>query len=135
MMTDPIADMLTRLRNGVMAHHSAVTIPSSRLKIEIARILKEEGFVRSYRVVRGTPDGPVFPMLKIRLKYGPEGESIVHGLTRVSRPGLRIYRRCREVPEIFGGIGVAIVSTSQGVLTGSACRKANVGGEVLCKVW
>ena len=135
MMTDPIADMLTRLRNGVMARHSAVTIPSSRLKLEVARVLKEEGFIRSYRLVRDKGNGPSFPMLKVQLKYGPDGESIVHGLSRVSRPGLRIYRKCQDLPEIFRGIGVAIVSTSQGVMTERGCRKANGGGEVLCKVW
>lgn len=131
MMTDPIADMLTRLRNGGQARHASVAIPSSRMKVEIARILKEEGFIRNYKVIRDDKQG----MLKIQLKYGPDGKSVFHGLTRVSKPGRRVYAATEDVKDVYGGIGVSIVSTSRGVMTGDRSRELHVGGELLCEVW
>lgn len=131
MLTDPIADMLTRLRNANKALLEQVEMPSSKLKVEIARILRDEGFIRGYRVI---PDGKQ-GILRITLKYGPGNERVLLGLRRVSRPGLRVYTKAAEVPRVMNGIGVAIVSTSRGVLTGEEARQREAGGEVLCYVW
>ncbi|HYS53596.1 MAG TPA: 30S ribosomal protein S8 [Thermoanaerobaculia bacterium] len=131
-MTDPIADMLTRIRNGIQSHHDRVEIPSSKLKVEIARILKSEGFIRNFVLVE---KDKIQPTLRIDLKYSPEGEPVIHGIERISRPGRRVYRNRQEIPSVLGGLGLAIVSTSKGVLAGHEAAKNGIGGEVLCQVW
>lgn len=132
MMTDPIADMLTRLRNAIAARHERVQVPSSRTKREIARILQEEGYIREYRlVVDGHPQG----VLDIGLKYDGAHTSVIQGLQRISKPGKRQYASSKEMPRVLEGTGIAIVSTSRGVLTDRRCRAENVGGEVMCFVW
>ena len=131
-MTDPIADMLTRIRNGINSHHERVELPASKLKVEIARILKDEGFIRNYAL--GDKE-KVQATLRIDLKYSPDGEPVIHGIERISRPGRRVYRNKQEIPKVLGGLGLAIVSTSKGVLAGHDAVKSGVGGEVLCQVW
>ena len=131
MMTDPIADMLTRVRNACRAGHRKVDIPSSRMKREIARILKESGFVHNYAYIDDNRQG----YLRLYLKYSPDEESAIQGLTRESRPGLRKYVGKGEIPRILNGLGVAILSTSKGILTDRTARREGVGGEVLCSVW
>ena len=131
-MTDPIADMLTRIRNGIQSHHERVELPASKLKVEIARILKTEGFIRNYNLAqKDEPQGT----LRIDLKYAPNGEPVIHGIERISRPGRRVYRNKQEIPSVLGGLGLAIVSTSKGVLSGQEAVKSGVGGEVLCQGW
>jgi small subunit ribosomal protein S8 len=137
-MTDPISDMIARIRNAVSAKHTRVDLPASKLKAEIARILQDEGYVQGYRLV----DVPAEkagqqprPMIRIFLKYGPHGERVISGLERISRPGRRVYLGVDEVPTVLGGLGTSILTTSRGVMTGRAARKAGVGGEVLCNVW
>ena len=130
-MTDPIADMLTRIRNGITSHHERVELPASKLKIEVARILKSEGFIRNFKVNEEKPQ----PVLRIDLKYSEDGEPVIHGIERISRPGRRVYRNKQEIPRVLGGLGLAIVSTSKGVLSGQDAVKSGVGGEVLCQVW
>jgi small subunit ribosomal protein S8 len=131
-MTDPIADMLTRIRNGIQSHHERVELPASKLKVEIARILKTEGFIRNYNLAqKDEPQGT----LRIDLKYAANGEPVIHGIERISRPGRRVYRNKLEIPSVLGGLGLAIVSTSKGVLSGQEAVKSGVGGEVLCQVW
>jgi small subunit ribosomal protein S8 len=132
-MTDPIADMLTRIRNGITAHHDRVEMPSSKLKVEVAKILKSEGFVSNYKVVE--EDGRPQATLRVYLKYSEDGEPVIHGIERVSRPGRRVYRGKEEIPKVLGGLGLAIVSTSRGVLSGAEAARTGVGGEVLCQVW
>ena len=136
-MTDPIADMLTRLRNAVIAKHSRVDVPASKLKAEIARILEDEGYIVGYKLVEEKPDGDAPPrqLIRISLKYGPRGERVITGLERISRPGRRVYFRRDEVPQVLGGLGTSILTTSRGVMTGRAAFRAGVGGEVLCNVW
>jgi small subunit ribosomal protein S8 len=129
-VTDPIADMLTRIRNGIRAHHPRVDMPSSKLKIEVVRILKEEGYISNFKVGE---EGKK-KVLKVFLKYGTDGASPISSLERVSKPGRRVYVGAREVPRILGGLGVSILTTPRGVMTGKAARKAGVGGEVLCSV-
>ncbi len=129
-VTDPIADLLTRIRNGIRARHPRVDMPSSRLKVEVARILKDEGYVSNFKV---SEEGKK-KILRVFLRYGTEGESIISTLERVSRPGRRVYVGAREVPQVLGGLGINILTTPRGVMTGKAARKAGVGGEVLCKV-
>ena len=129
--TDPIADMLTRIRNASQARHRELTMPSSRVKREIARILVEEGFVESF----ATQQGGVQEMLTVQLKYVEGRTPVVSGLKRISKPGLRVYARKTEIPRVLGGLGLAILSTSHGIMTGSQARKLNLGGEVLCYVW
>jgi small subunit ribosomal protein S8 len=131
-MTDPIADMLTRLRNATTAHHEVVQIPSSKIKIGIADILKREGYIKDFNIERASDSSP---QLKIELKYGPNRERTILGLKRISKPGLRIYAHRDEVPRVLGGLGIAIISTSNGLLTDKQAKKARVGGEVLCFVW
>ena len=130
-MTDPIADMLTRIRNGIQSRHDRVELPSSKLKVEIARILKSEGFISNYKLV----EDKVQPLLRVYLKYSEDGEPVIHGIERISRPGRRVYRNKQEIPRVLGGLGLAIVSTSKGVLSGAEAVKSGVGGEVLCQVW
>jgi small subunit ribosomal protein S8 len=131
-MTDPIADMLSRIRNGIQAHHDRVEIPASKLKVEIAKILKSEGFIRNYALV---DKEKIQSVLRVDLKYSPDGEPVIHGIERVSRPGRRVYRNKAEIPSVLGGLGLAIVSTSKGVLAGHDAAKNGIGGEVLCQVW
>ncbi len=132
-MTDPIADMLTRIRNGIQSRHDRVEMPASKLKVEIARILKSEGFISNYKVVE--EDGRPQSSLRVYLKYSGDGEPVIHGIERVSRPGRRVYRGKEDIPRVLGGLGLAIVSTSRGVLSGAEAAKSGVGGEVLCQVW
>ena len=129
--TDPIADMLTRIRNASAARHKELTLPSSKVKREIARVLTEEGFIESWATA---PDG-VQETLSMRLKYVEGRTPVVSGLKRISKPGLRVYARKTEIPRVLGGLGLAILSTSRGIMTGSQARKLNLGGEVLCYVW
>jgi small subunit ribosomal protein S8 len=130
-MTDPIADFLTRIRNGIMAAHETVIIPSSRLKQEMARILTEQGYIDGFDVEPGTPGERIV----VRLKYTENRTSVISGLRRVSRPGQRMYVDSKHVPKVLGGMGTAIVSTSQGVMTGHDARRAGVGGEIVAEVW
>jgi len=136
-MTDPIADMLTRLRNAVAAKRTRVEIPASKLKAEIARILEDEGYIQGFKIVEEKPEGGTAPrpVIRITLKYGPRGERVLSGIERVSRPGRRVYFGRDEVPAVLGGLGTSILTTSRGVMTGRAAAKAGVGGEVLCNVW
>lgn len=134
--TDPIADMLTRVRNGVMAGHSQVAMPSSKIKAEIAKILKEEGFIESFEVADGEQAG--FKVLRVKIKYvgeRRERRAVISGLERVSKPGRRIYSKKQDIPWVLSGIGIAILSTPKGVMTGQRARQMGVGGEILCKVW
>ena len=137
-MTDPIADMLTRIRNAVHAKHTRVDLPASRLKAEIARILQDEGYIQGFRLVEApaekTGQQPR-QMIRLFLKYGPHGEKVISGLERISRPGRRVYLGVDDVPTVLGGLGTSILTTSRGVMTGRAAKKAGVGGEVLCNVW
>ena len=137
-MTDPIADMLTRIRNAVSAKHTRVDVPRSRLKAEIARILQDEGYIQGFKVVdeANAPKGAVpNQLLRMFLKYGPHGERVITGIERISRPGRRVYFGRDDVPEVLAGLGTSILTTSRGVMTGRAAVKAGVGGEVLCNIW
>lgn len=130
-VSDPIADTLTRIRNAVMARHDTLLVPASRMKVQIARILKAEGFISKYEVLgTGTKR-----RIKIHLKYDENSRPIIAGLERVSKPGLRIYVQAGEVPRVYGGLGIAIVSTSKGVMVGHQAWRQGIGGELLCKVW
>jgi len=131
MKSDPVADLLTRIRNGSRAEHEKVDIPSSRLKVRVCEILKDEGFIKNYRVLEDQKQGT----LRVYLKYGPANEKVISGLVRVSKPGRRVYVTHDKVPSILAGMGVAIVSTSRGVVTGRDARRQKVGGEVLAYVW
>lgn len=130
-MTDPIADFLTRIRNAVMAGKDRVDVPASRLKLELSRILKEEGFVRTFKLLEEGPQG----IIRLYLRYSPEGEPAIHGIERVSRPGRRVYKGVDKLPLVRRGIGVAVVSTSRGLMTDARARELRLGGEVVCKVW
>ena len=130
-VTDPIADMLTRIRNAVMVRHDSVLVPASKMKLAIAKIFKEEGFIADFELLRGKPQR----VMKVRLRYMEGGEPAISGLRRVSRPGLRVYVGSTEIPRLFGGIGVSIVSSHQGVITGHQARRQQVGGELLCYIW
>lgn len=145
-MTDPIADMLTRIRNAVAAKHTRVDMPSSRIKSDIARILQDEGYIQGFKVLddapaapgrpaaRGRPAAPV-KTLRVFLKYGPRGERLITGVQRISRPGRRVYFGRDDVPDVLAGLGTSILTTSRGVMTGREAVKAGVGGEVLCNIW
>ena len=131
-INDPIADMLTRIRNAQVARHDAVTMPASNTKKAIAKILLDEGYIKSYDVVDDGLQGAI----KITLKYmNGKSTPVITGLKRISKPGLRVYARCEELPKVLGGLGVAIISTSKGLMTDRAARKENLGGEVLCYIW
>ena len=130
-MTDPIADMLTRVRNANMVKHETVDVPASNMKKEIARILLEEGFIRGYDVIEDGKQG----IIRIQLKYGQMSERVITGLKRISKPGMRVYADKHEVPRVLNGLGISIISTSKGILTDKQARKENVGGEVICYVW
>ncbi len=135
-VTDPISDMLTRIRNGVLVGQSLVAFPSSKIKVSIAKILKEEGYITSYEVVDGKVTGS--KVLRLRLKYvgeRRERQPVITGLERISRPGRRVYTGKQEIPWVLSGIGIAILSTPKGVMTGQRARQLGVGGEILCKVW
>ena len=130
-MSDPVADMLTRIRNAVEARHDSVLMPASRLKIAIAKILKDEGFIRDYEVLKGGPQRS----FRIQLRYAGRKEPLLHGLQRVSKPGLRVYVQKAEIPRVYGGLGIAILTTPVGVMTGQQAWRRQVGGEILCYVW
>jgi small subunit ribosomal protein S8 len=131
MLTDPVADMLTRIRNGLRARHPAVTMPSSKLKVAVAEVLRDEGFIQGFQELEESPQ----KKLRIELKYVDKNVPVVTGIKRVSKPGLRVYSGASEMPRVYGGLGVAIVSTSKGVMSGRRARRMGVGGEVLCHVW
>ena len=130
-MTDPIADMLTRIRNANVVKHETVDVPASNMKKELSRILLEEGFIRGYDVIEDGKQG----IIRIQLKYGQTGERVISGLKRISKPGMRDYADKHEVPRVLNGLGISIISTSKGILTDKQARKENVGGEVICYVW
>lgn len=130
-MTDPIADMLTRIRNAVNAKHKVVEVPASNIKKSIAQILLDEGFIDGFNVTEDGKQG----IITIDLKYGPNEEKVISGIKRISKPGLRVYARANEVPKVLGGLGIAIVSTSKGLVTDKVARKEGIGGEVICYVW
>ena len=131
-MTDPIADMLTRIRNGLQAGHETVDVPASKVKVEIARILKQEGFINGYSVAGETAKEKT---ITIELKYGPDNQKVITGLKRISKPGLRVYAKGDNIPRVLNGLGVAIISTSKGLMSDRDARKANLGGEVVAYVW
>ena len=130
-MTDPVADMLTRIRNAIMARHDTVEIPASRLKIGIAKIIKEEGFINDFELIKEKQNRAI----KISLKYDERNKSILTGLERISKPGLRVHVQRTEIPRVYGGAGIAIISTSKGVMTGQQAWRQKLGGELLCHVW
>lgn len=130
-ISDPIADMLTRIRNAIMARHDSVLIPASRMKLGIASIIKNEGFINDYEVLRGKPHRAI----KIYLKYSDKNQPVLSGLERVSKPGLRVHVQRKEIPRVYGGLGIAILSTSKGVMTGQQAWRQRIGGELLCYVW
>jgi len=130
-VSDPIADMLTRIRNAAMAKHDFTLVPASRMKLSIARILKEEAFIRDYEVLRSKPHRAI----KIYLKYDDKNQPVISGLERVSKPGLRVYVGKKEIPRVYGGLGIAIISTPKGVMTGRQAWRQGLGGELLCYVW
>lgn len=131
MMTDPISDMLIRIKNALMARHKTVVVPGSKLKLEIARILKEEGYIEDYRVIEEKPQIKI----EIVLKYDDKKRPVIAGIKRVSKPGRRIYRGYKELPKVLNGMGIAIISTSQGIMTDHEARKRRLGGEVICEIW
>lgn len=131
MVTDPIADMLTRMRNAILARHDFTLVPSSRMKLSIAKILREEGFIRDYEVLKGKPQR----VIKVYLKYTENKEPVLTGLKRVSKPGLRVYVQRTEIPRVYGGLGIAILSTPKGVVSGQQAWRQRVGGELLCYLW
>jgi small subunit ribosomal protein S8 len=130
-MTDPISDLLTRIRNATMVRHDRADIPASKMKLEIVKILKQEGFIRTFKLLEEGPQG----VIRLYLKYADDGEPAIHGLKRVSRPGLRVYRRVNDLPKVRNGLGIAVISTNRGVLTDEQARSLRVGGEVLCELW
>ncbi len=131
-MSDPLADMLTRIRNAGMVNFDRVEMPLSNIKVSVAKVLKDEGYIADYQIEKG--DG-VQGTLVVKLKYGPNGEKVITGLRRVSKPGLRIYLKSDNIPQVLSGLGIAILSTSKGVITDQQARKIGVGGEVLCEAW
>lgn len=131
MMTDPIADFLTRIRNANMAYHEKVEVPASRVKRAMAEILKNEGYIKDYEYIEDGKQG----ILRIYLKYGPNKERVITGLKRISRPGLRIYAKKDQLPRVLGGLGIAVISTSKGIMTDKQARREGLGGEVICYIW
>ena len=130
-VSDPIADMLTRVRNGAKARFNSVDVPGSKLKTEIAKILKDEGFIKNYKFLKDGKQG----ILRIYLKYGPGQSEVVYGLKRISKPGRRVYVKSGEIKPVYNGMGISILSTSRGIMSDKKARKENVGGEILCNVW
>ncbi len=131
MMTDPIADMLTRIRNGNNARHDSVDVPASNIKKEVAKILLDEGFIKGFDVIEDAKQG----IIRIDLKYGKNSEKVISGIKRISKPGLKVYVKNNEIPRVLGGLGIAVLSTSKGMMTDKQARSENVGGEVICYVW
>ncbi len=131
MMTDPIADMLIRIKNALMARHKTVVIPASKIKLEIARILKEEGYIEDFKYIDEKPQGKI----EIVLKYDENKKPVIAGVKRVSKPGRRIYKGYKDLPKVLDGLGIAIISTSQGIMTDHEARRRKVGGEILCEIW
>ena len=130
-MTDPVSDFLTRIRNATSVRHDRTDVPASKMKLEIAKILKQEGYIRTFKMIEEGPQGTI----RIYLKYADDGESVIHGLRRISKPGLRVYRGVEELPKVRNGLGVAVISTNRGVVTDEQARGLQVGGEVLCEIW
>lgn len=130
-MTDPVADFLTRVRNGNMVMHETVEVPSSKIKVSLAGIMKDEGYIKDYEYIEDGKQG----IIRIYLKYGPNREKVITGLKRISKPGLRVYVKKDEIPKVLGGLGTAVVSTSQGLMTDKKARKNGLGGEVICYIW
>jgi len=130
MVTDPIADMLTRIRNAALIKAEKVDVPASRIKLEIAKILKEEGFIRAYKILKDKRQG----ILRLTLKY-VDSDNVISGLKRVSKPGRRVYVGSKEIPRVMGGVGIAVLTTPQGILSDKSCRRGSVGGEVICYIW
>jgi small subunit ribosomal protein S8 len=131
MQTDPIADMLTRMRNSIRIKDEKVDIPASRMKVDIAKVLKEEGFIKSYKIIKDKKQG----ILRVTLKYTAENNSVISGLKRISKPGRRVYIEKAKIPNVMGGVGIAVITTSKGILTDNECRQEGIGGEVLCYIW
>ncbi len=130
-MSDPLADLLTRIRNAGMVKFDTLDVPLSKLKVDVVKVLKEEGYIKDYQVLEGSVQGT----LRIELKYGPRGEKILQGLRRVSKPGMRQYVKASDIPRVMSGLGIAILSTSNGVITDREARRLQIGGEVLCEAW
>ena len=130
-MTDPISDLLTRIRNATSVRHDRTDVPASKMKLEIAKILKQEGYIRTFKMIEEGPQGTI----RIYLKYADDGEPVIHGIRRVSKPGLRVYRGVSELPKVRNGLGVAVISTNHGVVTDEQARSLQIGGEILCEVW
>ena len=130
-MTDPIADFLTRIRNGNMVMHETVEVPSSKVKLSIANIMKQEGYIKEYEYIEDDKQG----VIRVYLKYGPNKEKVITGIKRISKPGLRVYVKKDEVPRVLGGLGTAVISTSRGLMTDKKARKEGLGGEVICYIW
>ncbi|MFB0521597.1 MAG: 30S ribosomal protein S8 [Desulfatiglandales bacterium] len=130
-MVDPIADMLTRIRNGIMASYDKVEIPCSKMKINIAKILKTEGYIRNYKIIEDNKQG----IMVIYLKYNEDKSPVIKGLKRISKPSCRLYSRCKKVPKVLNGLGINVISTSRGIMTDREARRMGVGGEVICSVW
>ncbi len=130
-INDQIGDMLTRIRNGATVRHDTVEMPASKLKLAVLKILKEEGFITDFEVIKGKPE----KLIRVRLKYGTDNQSMISGIERISKPGLRVYAQHNEIPRVYGGVGVAILSTPRGVVTGQQAKREGVGGEILCYVW
>jgi len=130
-MTDPIADFLTRIRNGNMVMHKTVEVPSSKIKLAIAEIMREEGYIKDYEYIEDGKQG----IIRIYLKYGPNKEKVITGIKRISKPGLRVYVKKDEIPKVLGGLGTAVISTSKGLMTDKKARKSGLGGEVICYIW
>ena len=130
-VSDPIADMLTRIRNAIIARHNSVLVPASKMKLSLSRILREEGFINDYEVLKGKPHR----VIKIHLRYNDKNQTVISGLERVSKPGLRVYVQKKEIPRVYGGLGIAIVSTPTGLMTGQQAWRQGIGGELLCYIW
>jgi len=129
--SDPIADMLTRVRNAVKARFNSVDIPGSKVKVELAKILRDEGYIRNYKFLKDGKQG----ILRVYLKYGPSQKPVIYGLTRISKPSRRVYVRGKDIKSVYNGLGISVLSTSQGVMTDKKARKENIGGEILCNIW
>ncbi|MCP4901617.1 MAG: 30S ribosomal protein S8 [bacterium] len=130
-MTDPVSDMLTRIRNATTVRHDRTDVPASKMKLELAKILKQEGYIRTFKVLEEGPQG----VIRVYLKYADDGEPVIHGVRRISRPGRRVYRAVGDLPKVRNGLGVAVISTNRGVITDEQARGLRVGGEVLCEIW
>jgi len=130
-MSDPLADMLTRIRNAGMVRYETVDVPMSNLKVGVAKVLREEGYIKDYKIIEDNKQG----ILQITLKYGPNNEKVISGLRRVSKPGLRKYVKADDIPKVMSGLGISILSTSKGIITDRDARRQNIGGEILCEAW